>query len=296
MLEWVFIAILAYLFSSAGAITDKITRARYFTHSTSITVLFLLCNGLPALLLPFASFGALGVPTIALALFAGFLTIVPLWLYSEALRHEEISRVAPIWQAIPLFVLVFAFIFLGERLPQNFYIAFVLMLVGSILVSAKNFGEMLKPDRTFWLMLFASMSYSAYPVMLKYLYNNSAGFLGIFALVCVGRLLAAALILLLPLERRSFLEDFQASDKRVILAMFVFAVSAGILYNYAVSLGPITMVEVLSGVYPLFVLLFAIVLSKWMPAILSERIEPKAVLVKAFAIAIMFIGLALLYL
>ena len=294
MFEWIFIALLAYLFSSAGAITDKIMRTRYFHDSASITVLFLLCNALPAVLLPFTGFGNLGPQTMLLAIFAGFLTIVPLLLYSEALKREEISRVAPIWQTIPIFVLFFAFIFLGERLPINFYTSFVLMLAGSLLVSARNLTEMFKPDRTFWLMIFAGLAYSFYPVLLKFLYGN-AEFLGIFALVSLGRLFAAVLLLSLPQKRERFLADFQKADKRLVLAMFAFAMFAGILYNYAISLGPITMVEALSGVYPFLVLLFAAVISKWVPSMLQEKTELGAMSLKLVALTLMFIGLALLY-
>ncbi|MCX6778282.1 MAG: EamA family transporter, partial [Candidatus Micrarchaeota archaeon] len=137
MLEWVLVAVLAQMSFALGALIDKIVRGRYFGDSTSMTVMLLIAQALPAVLLLFANIGGIAMAEILLALFAGIITAVPLWLYSESIKNDEISSVAPLWQTIPVFVLVFAYLLLGERLPPLFYLSFAFMLVGGLLVSAR---------------------------------------------------------------------------------------------------------------------------------------------------------------
>ena len=295
MLDWILMAVLAHAFFSLATITDKIARTKYFRDSAGSALLVLLAQSSPVLLLPFTNISSLAPDEILLALFAGVMTFLPYWLYADCLKKEDVSRVAPLWQTIPLFVFVLAFIFLNEKLPPLFYPAFFLLAVGGLLISTKEFKNLLKPDRIFWLMLLASFLFSVQTVLLKFIYLK-AGFLEVLALLCIGRLLVFPFIMLFPSKRERFLSDFLGADKRVLFAMFIFGALSVSLYNYAIYLGYVSIVEGLSGFYPFLVLAFAMAVSKWMPSMLYERIERKEILVKAFAATLMFIGLILLYL
>ena len=293
MFEWVPIAVLSYLFMSVVDITTKIARTRYFRDSAATTSILLFGQALPVLLFPLVNWAA-DVPTALSALFLGALTAVPFWLYSESLRREEVSRVAALWQTIPLFVLILAFLFLGERLPQLFYLSFVFLLFGSLLVSAKGLKNLLKPDKTFWMMLLASFTWASQLVALKFLYTNE-GFLEIFVLMCAGRLLAAFAFPLLLRSANDFSKELLAADKG-LLALFFLANGAGVfLYHYAVSLGSVTIVEAISGFQAFFTLLFAVSMSWLAPSVIREKTGAGAVALKLFAITLMFIGLVLIY-
>jgi len=62
-------------------------------------------------------------------------------------------------------------------------------------------------------------------------------------------------------------------------------------------IGPISLVSVLgSGFQGHFILLFAVILSKYFPKILKEEIDKKAIAVKVIAIFLMLGGLLLIYL
>jgi drug/metabolite transporter (DMT)-like permease len=294
MLDWVIIAIISQMSFAAGSITEKITRNKYFTDSTSSAILILFALSLPVVLLPIANVTSVGLTEAALAIFAGLLTFIPNWLYSESLKKGEITRVAPLWQTIPVFVLILAFVFLGERLPSLFYVSFALILAGGFLISYHGFRAMLKLDGIFLAMLLASFLFAAQAVLLKYLYDAS-GFLGIIVLLCLGRVLGGLLMLSMKKERGKFIACMKAADKRVILLMLFFDSLAVLLYNYAISAGPVTVVEGLSGFYPLFVLIFAILVSSLLPGMLNEQMEKKVIALKLFAIFLMFAGLALLY-
>ncbi len=187
-----------------------------------------------------------------------------------------------------------AYLFLGERLPGLFYVSFILIFLGTLVLSSKEFSQVLKPDRPFWLMLLASFLFAVQAVVLKFAYNN-AGFLEVLVLLCAGRIIAGAAILMVPSIRGKFTSSVRMADWKIIGMMLAFSTIAIFFYNYAVSLGSVSIVEVLSGVYPFSVLLFATMVVRWAPDALEERVRREDIAIKVFAGALMFIGLVLLY-
>ncbi|HKM78267.1 MAG TPA: hypothetical protein VJZ03_04265, partial [Candidatus Bathyarchaeia archaeon] len=59
---------------------------------------------------------------------------------------------------------------------------------------------------------------------------------------------------------------------------------------YAASIGPITLVSTTGLISPLFTLLFAILITKYLPKVLEEEIDGKTVALKLVAIIMIFIG------
>jgi hypothetical protein len=106
----------------------------------------------------------------------------------------------------------------------------------------------------------------------------------------------SAVILAIPSVRQRFSSNLQKADKRLLIAILVLSTLAIAGYNYAVYLGSVSIVEVLSGIYPFLVLLFATFAANWAGGALSEKFEMKGIALKAAAGMLMFIGLALLYL
>ncbi|MCX6777469.1 MAG: hypothetical protein NT157_01125, partial [Candidatus Micrarchaeota archaeon] len=111
-----------------------------------------------------------------------------------------------------------------------------------------------------------------------------------------GRVIASSVVLALPGRLEKFASCFRASDKRIMIAMLAVNTAAVVLYNYAITLGPVTIVEAISGFYPFFVLLFAAAFARWMPSLLEERLAGWDLALKVFAITLMLVGLAVLYL
>jgi drug/metabolite transporter (DMT)-like permease len=63
-----------------------------------------------------------------------------------------------------------------------------------------------------------------------------------------------------------------------------------ILFFYAASLGPITLVSTTSLISPLFTLFFAILITKYLPKALKEEIDRKTVALKLVAIVLILLG------
>jgi hypothetical protein len=71
------------------------------------------------------------------------------------------------------------------------------------------------------------------------------------------------------------------------------AVVALFIFTIAVSLGPVTLVNSLGALQPLFVLAIAVVFSNFFPHILKEEVDRHTIALKLVAIALMIIGTVL---
>src|SRR3990167_6950595 len=87
-----------------------------------------------------APFGLKFVGTLDLliAIIGGASFVVALYFLYVATRQTTISRLLPIEGGlVPIFTLVFAYLFLGERLSQMQLLAFGLMVLGAVLIAFK---------------------------------------------------------------------------------------------------------------------------------------------------------------
>jgi len=80
----------------------------------------------------------------------------------------------------------------------------------------------------------------------------------------------------------------------LIVGMF-FTAGASLTGLWAITTGPISLVSVFRGFQSVFVLIYALFLSIWLPKILKEEVSKGVLGVKFVAIILMMIGLYLIY-
>lgn len=299
MMDWIIVAVLANFFWAGAIISDKILRTKFISDSLSLTALFGLSNFIPMLAAgPFLELHFPEWGIFSAAILAGALILLAMLPYVRALSFEEASRVAPMWSTIPVFVLVMAHFFLGERLTQTNYFAFAFLLIGGILVSIKKAKETLKFkfSAAFWLMLLSSVSLAVSDILLKFVYRTQSYWNGAF-LVSFGSVITAAIMVLVL--RKRFLKCIKGINWKTI-ALLAASTAGGVIgrlfYFLAVMAGSISIVTVIGGIESLFVLAYAAMLSLWMPKILKEELTGIAIITKIAAIALIFGGFASLYL
>src|SRR3989344_2306542 len=292
-MDWVIFSLLSRALWAADNIIDKLLRGRYLPDSLILT----LVAGISALLLSliiviFNGLGWIGFGPVTLVIFAVF-------AFYQAISREEISRVIPLFQFTPPFVLLLSLLFLGEVLTLNHYLAFVLILLGGFLISIQKAKGVFKLRNAFWWMILSSLIYAIQVVILKSLYVAHP-FWDLTAYLGFGEFLPTPLLLLLvPTFRSRFVKGF--SDLKpigwtlLILGMF-FVTSASLSGLWALVTGPVTLVSVLRGFQSLFVLIYAVFLSIWLPKILKEELSKSIIGIKTVAILLMTIGLYLIYL
>ena len=299
-MDWVIFSLFSRALWAADNIVDKLLRGRHLRDSLVLT----LIAGISALFLSlviilFNGLRWIGFGPVALIVFAGAFQVVAVFAFYQAIAKEEISRVIPLFQLTPLFVLILSLLFLKEVLTLNHYLAFVLILLGGLLISLQKTKGVFKLRVAFWWMVLSSLIYAIYAVILKSLYVAHP-FWDLTVYLGFGEFLPTPLLLLLIASFRSrFIKSLSGLKPigwtLLILGMF-FVTAASLSGLWALAIGPVTLVSVFRGFQSLFVLVYAVLLSIWLPKILKEELSKSVIGIKVVAILLMSVGLYLIYL
>jgi|SRR3989344_4237723 len=298
-MNWVIFALLSRVLWAADNIVDKLLIEKHLKNPIVLT----LISGISALLLSiiiilFNGLSWIGFQPTALVIFAGIIQILAVFSFYKAISKEEVSRVIPLFQLTPPFVLILSFLFLGEILEANHYLAFVLILLGGFLISLKKVEGVFRLRSAFWWMVLSSLIYAIQIIILKSLYI-AYPFWNLTVYLGVGEFLPIPIMLLFITNFRNIFSKSLLGLKPVgwilvILTMF-FATTASLSGFWALTTGPASLISVLRGFQSLFVLIFAVIISVWLPKILKEELSKSVLGIKAIAIFLMVIGLYLIY-
>ncbi|MGB9577005.1 MAG: EamA family transporter, partial [Candidatus Norongarragalinales archaeon] len=237
-------------------------------------------------------------PWVAAAgLAAGATTFFSYIAYAKAMQAEEASRVSLLTQLTPLFTLLLAFTFLGERLNTTMILAFALLLASGLIASIKPIqGRPLKPSPAILVMLFVTFLYAVSAVLAKLVFTHQEFWDG-FVEIRLGILAAALAFLSIKPFRQKFLREARSLPRKSIAAAVSVSagdVAAAALSQYAIMLGPVSVIAALSGLTPFFVIAIAAALSIKFPQAMKEEVTPSALAFKATAAALAASGLWLL--
>jgi drug/metabolite transporter (DMT)-like permease len=239
------------------------------------------------------------------ALAAAFF-LIALWVFFAALKEGESSRVVPvIGSAVPLFTLLFAVMFLQERLAALELWAVALLIAGGALLSVRLSGAEGMTGKVLAYTLLGGAAFAAHFAAIKYVYENFEPFIAAFVYSRVAVALLAGVLLgpivLLTRNTKSVAQKKRRSGrsqtKWILLAFFgskIIGSAAFLTQNYAISLGSVTIVNALQGTQYIFVLLLALAISIWFPRLFREEMQRVAIIQKLGGIVCISIGLALL--
>lgn len=295
---WVFAAILALALYAITNVIDKILREKYVKSNIGLSLIFIIKNFWFVFLLPFVKIKAMPPFDVLLLALLGLLWICVVYPFIASLSIEEVSRVVPVWNTYPLFALFLSYIFLNEVLPKTYYLSFILLFSGGILVST-HFEDIkkIRISKSFYLMLLSSISFSFYIVTLKYLLLKY-DFWTIFVLAGISASILAAIPLIFEKPRKEVWAGIKSLKGNAIVLFITTSIvgySATLFYNYAFLLGPVAIVAALDGFQSLFLFFYIIVLSLFFPKFFKEETSKSAIITKFVAILIMILGLILLY-
>ena len=286
---WLLIATLAQIILGTSAVFDKVLlrRALFDPWVYTFWTMVLALAGL--LVIPFgtlrASFYALG-----LALAAGAIFSIALWLFFLALSRGQASVVQPITVAFAqVSTLLFSLLLLGSTLGSAALIAFLLLAGGGLLFVKIE-------SREIRLMLMASVGASAAlfglsNVLAKMAFEGSS-FVAGFAWMRIGGLLAVLPPLALPSVRSRVVSSLRRSAPgywRWYVANRAYASLGGLLIPLAIFLAHPALVDATSSVK--FVVTFG---AAWL--LLSERFRGKEFVLKTLGSLVIISGMALLLL
>ena len=257
-----------------------------------------LVTGFLGLVIGFISgFRYLGESQTVLMLMAGIFLIFYLIPYYKALKLDDVSRVAPLFQFIPVFTLILSTVFLKETLSTRQTVGLVLVVVAGIILSAERLeSKLFRPRKAMWLMILSSFMYSCVLILFRFVVRE-AGYWTTLSWQYIGIGVGAISLLLLGRIRKSIKEGVGQlkSSLPLISANNGIALVADMSGSYAISLVAVPLVTIIGGIQPLIVLVYGLVLSLWFPKIIKEDIRKPTIIQKVASIIFIFIGLYLAY-
>lgn len=297
-MTWIIYALVAYAFVSVANIIDKFLVEKQIKDSSTIvlftgTVAFVT----GVLLYIIRGFPILPPDQLVCVIAAGVLLEIYLLPYFRALELEDASSVVPLFQAIPVFTLLFSFVFLKEVLLPKQYIGFVFLLGSGVMLSLAPRSRGIGLRRAFWLMMLSSMLCAVAHVFFKFVVDLSNVWDAI-AYESMGIGLGTLMIFAWPGYMRRFIHHAKRMKPvawGALATSEVFYILFRVLYAFALSLGSVSLISVLGGSQPVFVLVYAWILSVFAPSIVKEAYDKKILTKKFGALVGIFIGLWLIY-
>lgn len=309
-MSWLVILVFAYFILSINNFVDKIFLSTVVTASVVYVLWVNIVSVLGTLILVVAYYSIPPVQTVLQKL-GGLTTMTPwfllvsvavgiafalaMYLLYTALQKGEASRVVPlVGGSTPVLLLLFTLWF--EPLKQSYLLAFVLLVIGTVLISFSPLQQRTaQSHRALLLAVGAACSFAVFYILTQYLFRHQ-GFLNGMVWPRLGSMVYILVLFLVPRVRYQMRESVKSVSHQVQGAWFVNQVLAAIGFlsqQYVISLPgvSIALVTAMQGVQYSFLLLFTTICTFIRPTLIREFIAPRVLLQKLLAIGCIVIGL-----
>ena len=291
---WLILLAIAYFFYAIVFVLDKYILSRPMPDPIvyAFWVCFLGIFILAAI--PIFGFSAPSGQEVFWSLIAGISQAVGLILFYRALNKSEVTRLVPFVGAISaVFILILNSISINEFLGNNQIIAFVLLVLGSLVIGFRKKGFFAKGVLA--PALISAFLFAVFWVITKYLFLGTDFISGlVWVRVSVAII---ALFLLLSKKNRQiiFSKTKEAKPKTTGFFMLgrILNVAGSLFFYGAVFLGSVTLANALQGLQYVFVLILALLLFKKVPG-LKEQFDKEFLIQKIAAVALICAGLFIL--
>ena len=301
-MNWFLIALIGPVLWALVNHIDKYIISKYFSgRGVGSLVLFTSASGLiisiVILIFGFSQIfiGYVGAVVIGIN---GAILVAAFIPYLYALENEEASWASTLYQLIPVFGYVLGLIFLHEQLTLPQFFASLLVIVGAIAISL-DFSQKIKlKAKPFWLMVLSSFMIAVNALIFKIVALEGNFWGTAFWEYIGGAIFGLLLFSCLPLYRTQFIATIRRGKKAVLTINIVselLNIGAKLAANFASLLAPLVLVWVVNGLQPLIVFIYGVILTVFLPALGKEDISRRTVVQKLSAMAVMLIGIYLLF-
>ncbi len=292
---WISLALVNAAAYACIAVIDKRLIDKYMPSMST----YYVCIGTAVLLYGFVFLAVGGLPDGAHAdrvLVAGASGLA--WGFALALlflgyKLQEVSRASAMVTTFPVFVALFAMVFLGEKLVPLQWAAIGVVVLGAALISitgSANTGRT-KLIKILPVLLGASLMIAVGHTTAKYaLEELSVAFVSSFHFLGV----AAVLLFFWRRKTISQLRQMLGHREALLLLLLVEGVLtpiALISLIFATKLGPVSLVATLASTQPIFVFAFSAVLSMPGLRLMNESLNRGTLAVKLISVAMILAGI-----
>ncbi len=224
---------------------------------------------------------------------AGIVLGIAIFFYYKSLGHEEVSRVMPMLELVPLFTLILATVFLHEYFSFMKYVGMALLIGGGFLISLKKS----KKSKKFYLtpvvitVLIAAIFFALRSVLVRYATFYASSLQLIFWIGLGGFFVA---LILLIFHHPHIIKKTQIKGFEHLIIINAFSAITFILYVYIIKIAPaVSFVSALGAVQGLFVFIIATILSR-AGKIVHESLKRDIIIQKIIAIVLIIFGVILI--
>jgi drug/metabolite transporter (DMT)-like permease len=195
-------------------------------------------------------------------------------------------------------VALFAMPIVGEFLDTSQWIAIIIVVFGVILATFRGAsgGKITWSGKVLCLLLAASAFWALSEVMAKY----ALAVISPWQMYALSHFSMAFIFLLISLRPR-ILSEWARHKKRssaIIIIIFneTIAVISVVLLYWAMERGPVSLVSAVSSTRPVFVFIYALIISRFSELLLERRANKGTLLLRFIAVTMIAGGVALIYL
>ncbi|UCE15772.1 MAG: EamA family transporter [Candidatus Bathyarchaeota archaeon] len=291
-MDWFIFAFVATIFWAVGVVIDKYILTKHMQDPFTYQLLYTITESPVMLLLLFTSISS-ALPWSLLGIVGGLGIYPGIILYFKAMAIEETSRVISLWYTSSIFVLLLAYVFLGEKLNLPSYLGVLSLVLGAMIISyRKEKGKKPVISPALGLILASGLIFAGYEILTKYVLN-AIDYVSYLFWNFVGTSIVGLSLFCVPKIRGIFLSDIKRVNRTALFWRIVntsMSLIGTVLYYIAISSGPVSLVSAASSLEPFFVFVIILLLSLFVPRILKEEMGKRAILIKALSIILIVIG------
>lgn len=296
-MTWILYSVIARLLWGITNLGEKYFVDKRFKDPFVYIIVAFVLGILAVFLIPFVDFFIPDFVTLALIFLASCCFFFGALFYIRAIKKEEATRINIMWGFMPIFTFIGGWFLLAEKLNGIQFLAFTILIFGGFLASlhAKR-GNTIKLSEAVLLMMIACLFFSSHDLIARFLTQKiSFSVLFIFDSIFLG--LVSLSLFLSKKFRSSFAKERKNLSVGLVglVAGINFISKVGLLFNiWAISLGPVALVNATEGMQVLFVFIIASLLTVFAPKIIKEELDKKNVMLKVVAMILMIVGVIVL--
>ena len=261
-----------------------------------VSIMFLIQGLILYFLFPFPE--DTGLLPMVVTVVSGIFRSVAIAIMLANLKKAEVSRVVPVVYTYPIFVAIMAIPLLGETLYYLEWLAIIIVVAGAVLISAQQSpsGATTWSVKALLLLFGASLLLALADIASKYALN----YMSFWNMFSVTSFCVSGIYLIMSIRPHVLreLRDMKRRNSTMGLVIFneILAALGIILQFWALERGPVYLVSTITSSRPMFVVIFALILSRLAPTFLEWQPGKGKLPLRLVAIAIIVGGMVIIQL
>jgi drug/metabolite transporter (DMT)-like permease len=297
---WLIAIIFSYLFFALASLGDKVVLAGP-SKPKSYTFFVGLLSLISILIIPFVDFHLPSGIGLAFIILEAIVYVAGLYAMFYALDKFDVSRVISVIGATqPVIIAVLSIFYWGyQEIKGNEVLAFIILLVGSVLISIDKKFKINK--EALIISLITAVLFSLDFIFSKLVYMEMSFWQGFIWM----RIFSFIIVLVFLFDegfRKEMKGDNSGFNKKtgiIFIVAQIFGGLANILQSLAISLVPISYLAIMNamkGIQYVFLFVLVVLFSLFLPKVLHEEISKRIIIQKIISILFIGLGLAILVL